>query len=148
MFPQPQWLQTDLVNLAGGKPVWLDASTQGGWAVVTLEQIATWNPEMIFIVDYAGNAVDVVAELKTDQNWSKLNAVKDSKIYAFPVDFLSWDQADPRWSLGLTWLATILQPQTFSGVDMTTEVTTFYKTLYNLNDATIKDKVLPIVKGD
>ncbi len=146
--PPAQWLQTDLVNLAGGRPVWLDASTQGGWAVVTLEQIAAWNPDMIFIVDYAGNAVDVVAQLKTDQNWSALSAVKNSKIYAFPVDFLSWDQADPRWSLGLTWLATRLQPQTFSTVDMTAEVTNFYKTLYNMDDATISSKVLPIVKGD
>lgn len=147
-IPPAQWLQTDLVNLAGGRPVWLDASTQGGWAVVTLEQIAAWNPDMIFIVDYAGNAVDVVAQLKTDQNWSALNAVKNSKIYPFPVDFLSWDQADPRWSLGLTWLATKLQPQIFSTVDMTAEVTAFYKTIYNMDDATIKDKVLPIVKGD
>ena len=142
------WLQTDLVKLAGGNPVWTDVPTQGGWTVVTLEQIAAWNPQMIFIVDYAGNAVDIVSQLKSDPQWSVLDAVKNSKIYAFPVDFLSWDQADPRWALGLTWLATKLQPSVFGSVDMTAEVTNFYKTLYGMDDAAITSQVLPLVKGD
>ncbi len=142
------WLQTDLVKLAGGNPIWTDVPTQGGWTVVTLEQISAWNPQMIFIVDYAGNALDIVSQLKTDPQWSALDAVKNSKLYAFPVDFLSWDQADPRWALGLTWLATKLQPETFASVDMTAKVTEFYKTLYNMDDAAITSQVLPIVKGD
>jgi len=142
------WLQTDLVKLAGGNPVWADMPTQGGWTVVTLEQIAAWNPAMIFIVDYAGNAVDIVSNLKTDPQWSALDAVKNAKIYAFPVDFLSWDQADPRWALGLTWLATKLQPDVFASVDIKAEVTRFYKTLYRLDDTTINSQIFPILKGD
>jgi len=142
------WLQTDLVKLAGGNPVWTDVPTQGGWTVVTLEQIAAWNPQMIFIVDYAGNAVDIVSQLKSDPQWSVLDAVKNSKIYAFPVDFLSWDQADPRWALGLTWLATKLQPSVFGSVDMTAEVTNFYNALYVMDDAAITSQVIPLVKGD
>jgi len=94
----------------GGTPAWLDASTPDGWAVVTLEQIAAWNPDMIFLIDYSGNADKDAAQLKTDAQWSALNAVKTAHLYAFPSDFLSWDQPDPRWTLGLSWLASKSNP--------------------------------------
>lgn len=140
------WLQTDLVKLAGGTPVWLDASTPDGWAVVTLEQIAAWNPDMIFLIDYSGNADKDVAQLKTDAQWSVLNAVKNAHLYAFPSDFLSWDQPDPRWTLGLSWLASKIQPSLAPAFDVNNQVTQFYKTIYQLDDSTITGKIIPLLK--
>ena len=142
------WLQTQMVQMAGGAPVWLDITNEDGWNVVTLEQIAAWKPEIIFIVDYSGKAVDTVKTLKTDAQWQGLDAVKNGKIFAFPHDFISWDQPDTRWSLGLTWLATKLQPELFADVNMTDEITGFYQTLYGLDTATITEKVLPLYKAD
>jgi iron complex transport system substrate-binding protein len=146
--PPIEWLQSMLVQNAGGDPVWKDATTDGGWTVVTLEQIATWNPDMIFVIDYSGKAVEIVANLKTDANWQAMTAVVDEKIYAFPVDFLSWDQADPRWSLGELWLASKIHPDKIGSLNMQDEITNFYKSYYALDEAVITEKVMPLVSGD
>ncbi|PKO01465.1 MAG: hypothetical protein CVU43_12890 [Chloroflexi bacterium HGW-Chloroflexi-5] len=146
--PPMEWLQTVLVQNAGGDAAWKDAITEGGWTVVSLEQIAAWNPDMVFIVDYSGKAMDVVAQLKTDANWQALNSVINNKIYAFPVDFLSWDQADPRWGLGELWLAAKIHPDRFEGIEFIEEIKSFYKNYYGLDDTTISEKIMPLVSGD
>lgn len=140
------WLQTQMVQMAGGTPAWLDITNQDGWNVVTLEQIAAWKPETILIVDYSCKAVDTVATLTADPQWQGLDAVKNGKFYAFPCDFISWDQPDSRWTLGLTWLAAKLHPDLFTSVNMTDEITNFYQTLYGLDSTTITEKVLPLYK--
>ncbi len=147
-IPPMDWLQSMLIVNAGGNPVWKDSITDGGWTIVNLEQIAAWNPDMIFIVDYSGKAVEAVDNLKSDSNWQALNAVINDKIYAFPVDFLSWDQADSRWSLGELWLATKMHPEQFASINMQDELVNFYKTNYGLDNAAITEKVLPLLSGD
>lgn len=147
-IPPMEWLQTLLVQNAGGNPIWADTTTDGGWTVVSMEQIAAWDPDMIFVVDYSGRAVEVVSNLKADANWQAMRAVIDGKLIAFPVDFLSWDQADSRWGLGELWLATKMHPDKFPGVDMLQETTAFYTQFYGLDEATIAEKILPLVSGD
>ncbi len=146
--PPAEWLQTIIVENAGGNPVWKETTSDGGWTVVTLEQIAVWNPDKIFIVDYSGGAVEVVNSIKTDTNWAPLDAIMNSQIYAFPADFFSWDQPDPRWILGELWLATKIHPSQFSSINITDEFTKFYKSYYGLDDATITEKILPLLTGD
>lgn len=146
--PPMEWLQTVLVQNAGGAPAWKDAISEGGWMVVSLEQISAWNPDMVFVVDYSGKAVDVVAQLKADANWKALNATIDNQIFAFPVDFLSWDQADPRWGLGELWLASKMHSDRFEGNNFTAEISQFYKSYYGLDETIINEKVTPLVSGD
>jgi iron complex transport system substrate-binding protein len=146
--PPAEWLQTIIVENGGGVPVWKGTIFDGGWTIVTLEQIAVWNPDIIFIVDYSGGAVEVVKSLKADSNWSFLDAIKSNQIYAFPADFFSWDQPDPRWILGELWLATKIHPTQFSAVNINEEFTNFYKSYYGLDDATITEKILPLLTGD
>jgi iron complex transport system substrate-binding protein len=145
--PPMDWLQTNLVTLAGGTPVWKDVPTDG-WTVITFEQIAAWNPQVILLVDYKGNAVDVVKNLKADPKWALMDAVKSDKIFAFPLDFQSWDQPDTRWPLGLTWVAMKLHPDKFGTIDFNQEIVNFYKNFYGLDDSVITGTILPLVKGD
>lgn len=145
--PTGGFLQTQLVEMAGGAPIWKEV-TGKGWSVITLEQIAAWNPEIIIVVDYRGKAMEAVDRLKADENWQQLDAVKNEKLYAFPLDFQSWDQPDSRWTLGLTWLATILQPERFSSVKMREEIPAFYTDFYELSESVIEQSILPLVKGD
>lgn len=146
--PPVDYLQTIIVERAGGSPVWREVITDGGWTVVTLEQVAAWNPEIIFIVDYDARAVDVVTSLKQDPKWQAMQAVSSGKIYAFPADFLSWDQPDPRWGLGALWLASRIHPDRFPGFDLETEVRAFYADYYSLNADIIDGKILPLLVAD
>ncbi len=146
--PPATWIQTTLVEIAGGKPVWAEMEFGNGWAVVTFEQIAAWNPDQIFIIDYAGHADQVAANLKADTLWESLAAVQEEQLYAFPFDFYSWDQPDTRWILGLQWLATKTHPDLTHDINILTEVEDFYSTLYRLDTATIEAEVKPLLVGD
>jgi len=145
--PPAGWLQTTLVELAGGEPVWTEAAEGGGWTVVGLEQIAAWNPDQIYVVDYDGNSEGVVEELTADANWQALSAVEAGRIYGFPGDFISWDQPDTRWVLGLEWLFTKVQPELAAGIDVVSEVQAFYEELYSLDAATIEEEIIPRLFG-
>ncbi len=146
--PPAAWIQTTLVEKAGGRPVWTDGGEGGGWNVVTLEQIAAWDPDQIFLIDYAGEASQVVDRLQSDSLWGELKAVQANHLYAFPSDFYSWDQPDTRWILGLQWLATKIHPDRAAQIDIRAEVKRFYTVLYGLDEATLEAEVLPLLAGD
>lgn len=145
-IPPAEWIQTRLVELAGGTPVWKGAV--GGWTVVTFEQIAAWNPDQVFVISYGGDSRTAAAKLRQDPLWQALKAVKANQVFGFPADFYSWDQPDTRWILGLTWLATKLHPQLFADIAILSEVRAFFRELYGLTDATIDARILPMLKGD
>ncbi len=60
----------------------------------------------------------------------------------------SWDQADPRWILGLTWMPGKVHSELFADLDMKHDITMFYKTLYGLDDASVEPHLQPALQGD
>jgi iron complex transport system substrate-binding protein len=146
--PPAAWLQTSMVEMTGGTPVWVDEAEGGGWMIVTIEQIAAWDPDKIFVIDYAGYASSVVEGLKTDSLWMNLSAVQNNELYAFAFDFYSWDQPDTRWILGLQWLATRMHPDLYIDIDIMAEVEDFYTQLYMMDSETIQADIVPLLTGD
>lgn len=146
--PPMAWMQTQIVQLAGGQPVWESANPANGWTKVTLEQIAAWDADQIFIISYFNDPSGVVTNLKNDPQWRELRAVKQNQLYAFPGDLYSWDQPDARWILGLSWLAARLHPDLFTQFDITQEAQLFYQTLYGLDHQFFEEKIRPTFKGD
>lgn len=146
--PPLEWIQTQMVQLAGGDPVWSSANPTKGWTKVSLDQIAAWDADHIFIIAYTTDSSEVVDELKNDVQWQALRSVKEGQLYAFPGDFYSWDQADPRWILGLTSLAKTLHPDAFPRLIITDEAMEFYQLLYGLDANFFEENILPTIKGD
>jgi iron complex transport system substrate-binding protein len=145
--PPMNFLQYTLVEMAGGIPVWKDMPTDG-WTVVSIEQIAAWNPDAVFIIHYQGKAVEVVEALKSDANWMLLDVVKNNQLFAFPLDFQSWDQPDTRWTLGLAWMAARLHPDLYPDFNLVEETKSFYANFYGLSEEVITNLVLPLLNGD
>lgn len=142
--PPAGYLQTTMIEKAGGNPVWLD--TDGGadgWIQVGLEQIAVWNPEMIFVVNYGGDSVESAQKLAESDTWQGLQAVENEQIYGFPADYASWDLIDPRWILGQQWLATVIQPERAAEIDLQFAVKSFYQEMYQLSESQIEESVFP-----
>jgi hypothetical protein len=50
--------------------------------------------------------------------------------------------------LGLTWLAAKINPDRFKDLDMQAEIRTFYKDLYNLDEAAYQKVIQPNLTGD
>lgn len=145
--PSASWIQTAEVELAGGDPVWKDAASAGGWTVVNLEQIAAWNPDKIFVIHYSVDGREIVDKMVADPQWQALEAVQNGEIYGFPADTLTWDQPDPRWILGVTWLAGKIHPDRFPDLDMEQEARDFFVDIYGIDAATVDSQILPNLKG-
>ncbi len=134
--PPASWIQTLLVEAAGGEPVWTASGAGSGWSKVSAEQAAAWEPAHTLVVSYQKPAVEAVAALGRSGTWR-------GTLHAFPADFHSWDQADSRWILGLQWTARTLHPELFAGLDLGAEVRSFYEELYGLDRTTVETVILP-----
>ena len=147
-IPPADWMQTIVVEIAGGIPVWKDIKTGQGWTRVSFEQIAAWDVDHIFVTSYFTDIDEVKDGLLEDPLWTSLRAVREDRIHAFPTDYYNWDLPDPRWILGLTWLASRLHPEEFSDVDLMAEVRTFFRELYFLDDAGYNRYIKNMLHGD
>lgn len=139
--PGTGWLQTSMIEVAGGYP--LSKELPGtGWNTVSFEQIAQWNPDIIFVVTYSDDPSPsyIKNKLLGDPMWESINAVAKGKVYAFPDDcnnlhaLGSWDSPGSRWILGLMWMAKKIHPSLFSDVNLAEEAKDFYMKMYGLNE--------------
>ena len=146
-IPAANWLQTDLVKKAGGNPVWQEANQAGSWVQINIEQISAWEADQIFIVNYQGEANKIISNLKNDPVWSNLKSSQTENIYAFPYDYQSWDQPDPRWILGYSWLAYSLNPGVFSADELESEILTFYENFFLLEKNLIQANISPRIRN-
>ena len=137
------WIQTMLVERAGGKPAWLEADLSvNAWKKVSFEQIAAWNPDHIYLISYRSSAEAFLQAIRTSGQWGQLKAVKNSAVKSFPADIMSYAQSDSRWILALEWLAADLHPSRFSGFSMEERIQSFYETMYRISDRTIMEALL------
>lgn len=137
------WIQTMMVERAGGTPIWLDADLSvNAWKKVSFEQIAAWNPDHIYLISYRSNADAFLKAIRASDQWGQLRALKNSSIKSFPADVMNYAQSDSRWILALEWLAADLHPTRFSGFNMEERIQIFYETMYRISDRTILDTLL------
>jgi len=145
--PARSWTQTIQTVTAGGNPVWLESSQPSeGWTVINFEQVASWNPDKIFIIpSFTLNRREVLKSFKADPQWRMLNAARNNELLLFPSDIFGWDSPEPRWILGMMWLATKIFPERFSHVDMKEEVYGFFGTMFGLDRAVVDKTIMPLV---
>lgn len=146
-IPPLTWIQTRMIEIAGGDPVWKDADLGERWTQTGIEQIAVWDPDVIIVAAYHVNASDAIETFIDDPIWSSLRAVGNGNLYAFPGDYHSWDQPDVRWLLGLQWLASTLHPDRFPELDMEAEARSFYRDMFFLNDSDFDELIKPRLTG-
>lgn len=133
------WIQTRMVQAAGGLPVWAKVSADKGWKKIGFEQIAAWKPDYIFITSYFSDVEKAVESLRNDSMWQMLDAVKNKRLFAFPEDYVCWDQPDTRWILGQCWIAAVLNPEVPELKTYLTELITEFFGLYGLSAQQIRE---------
>jgi iron complex transport system substrate-binding protein len=146
--PPAPWMQTRLVELAGGIPVWKGANPGSGWAKVNAEQIAAWNPDVVFVIDYRADARTAARTFAGDIRLSQISASRKGAVYGFAQDYYSWDQPDTRWILGLEWMARKLFPAGFAGRPILDVARAFFGTMYGMNAAAFGATIEPKLAGD
>lgn len=97
---------------------------------VDIEQIATWDPEVIIAWDWdtRGGADQLI---RASSEWSGISAVRNDRVYSMPhVPFPFCDRPPGvNRFLGIQWLANLFYPDYYD-VDMVEIVRDFYATCY------------------
>jgi len=130
--PIGNW-HAELLDYAGAKNV-VDFKAGGGRSDVSIEQVLTWNPDLVIEAIY-DNHLDGVFNSK---EWAGISAVQNNKVFSAPDEPYNWVDTPPSSNriIGLKWLVNLLYPE-YSKIDMKKEVKEYYKLFYK---ADIDDK--------
>lgn len=118
--------QHDVITLAGGDNV-ADGIETGYWANISLEQVLSWDPEVILLAEYNDAQAQ---ELAQDEKWQGVAAVQNKQVYRFPSPIEPWDSPGPAAIQGILWLAHVLHPDAYSAAELEQEVEYFYGHFY------------------
>jgi iron complex transport system substrate-binding protein len=120
------WIET-----AGGVNT---ADFEGSAKPVSLEQIMSWNPDIIIIgkVDKfpVKNGLKMKEEISSLPGWSSLNAVKNKRVFLNPDGVFFWGRASAEESLQIQWAAKTFFPGKFKDIDIRKEIKFFYRTFF------------------
>ena len=117
-----EMLQTEIIRRAGGENV--AAGLKGFWADVSPEQVALWDPDVIFLGSSWGNFG--VEEVCRNSQFQTVTAVKKRRVFTFPSNVGWWDFPPPHCVLGIVWAAKAMYPERFADVDMLRIADDFY----------------------
>lgn len=97
-----------------------------GMQEVSMEQILTWDPEVIFLTTDA-NYEDIDKDVK----WESVRAVQDQRVYEIPSAPYNWIDRPPSVQriLGILWMGNLLYPDLYA-YDMTEKVQEYYQLFY------------------
>ena len=120
-------IQTEIMEKAGAKNAVTGLTVYGDFAEVSAEEIVGYNPEIIWIPNYASYTVE---DVLNDDAFKGTDAVKNGKVFVFPCELEPWDYPTATCVLGLAWAAQNLHGDLYSQDDMVEACDTLYGTIY------------------
>ena len=116
------------VYLAGGQLIGPEENSN--FPEVTAEQLYSWDPDIILVDNHGGLPGLVMQSMyRENSKWSTLSAVQNQQLHRIPAGVFFLDKGSTTTLLVL-WMATILQPELFSDIDMVEEVKYYYSEFY------------------
>jgi len=114
------------MNFSGGSNV--HKCRQGGLLGlerINFETLLNYDPEVIIVQP------SVLTDIRKEQLWQQLRAVKNQKVYTVPKDPFNWLDRPPSFMrvMGIQWLEQIFYPTTT--VDITQKTIEFYALFFN-----------------
>lgn len=98
-------------------------------AVVAMEQIYSWDPDVIFITNFTPALPE---DIMNDEAWKNVKAVRRGAVYKMPMG--AYRTYTPGADVPLTalWIAQKVYPEIFSGTDIRREAIEYYSELFGL----------------
>jgi iron complex transport system substrate-binding protein len=105
------------------------AAGTGGITKVSIEQVRSWNPDVILALNPA-----FYRSVGADPLWASVKAVADKRIYLAPNLPYGWFDAPPGVNrlIGVRWLMSLLYPKQFPD-DLRGVTRDFYKRFYQVD---------------
>ena len=99
---------------------------------VNLEQVYEWDPEVILINNFCPYVPEDFYENKiAGYDWGLVSAVKNKRVYKFPLGIYRWYPPSGDTPLCILWVAQQLHPELFSDVDIAKELRDYYQKFYH-----------------
>ena len=103
-----------------------DLTVEGSKAYTTLEQIYTWDPDVIIC-----NEAGVDDYILSDEKWAGLRCVRDGAVYQIPVGISRMGHpTSTETPLALMWLANLLYPERYE-IDFAQTLKDYYLRFYD-----------------
>ncbi|TBL59638.1 ABC transporter substrate-binding protein [Hafnia paralvei] len=104
------------------------ATSIKGYKQVSMEQVLSWNPQVIFVQD---RYPDEVTKITRDPAWQGIDAVKNKRVYLMPEYAKAWGYPMPEaLAIGELWMAKQLYPQRFQDIDINKAANDYYQRFY------------------
>jgi iron complex transport system substrate-binding protein len=119
-------------------------------ALGSFEDILRWDPEIVYLTNFENTMPeDLYANRIDGQDWSKVSAVIDRRVYRIPLGIYRWYPPSLDGPLMLKWLAQKNYPELFK-YDMKKELREYFSTYhrYTLSDAEINAILEPASSGN
>lgn len=102
-------------------------------ASVNMEQVYSWDPEIIFITNFTkAMPEDLYENTIGSDDWSSVLAVKNEQVYKMPLGAYRSFTPGADTPVTLLWLAKTVYPDLFEDMDMTQEVQSYYEEVYGI----------------
>ena len=120
-------------DAVGGRNVAEGVAAENSNAVINMEQVYQWNPDVIFITNFTPVQPEDLYENAVGQDdWSPVKAVQDKNVYKLPLGTYRSYTPSTDTPMTLLWMAKEVYPDLFADVDLTKEVRDYYKTMYGV----------------
>ncbi|MGF6258358.1 iron ABC transporter substrate-binding protein [Ensifer sp. LBL] len=133
-------INVEILEAVGAENV-AAAAGKGSLTQVSLEQILSWNPDVIIAA-----SGKFAASAKKDPLWADVKAITTGRVFTAPSLPYGWFDSPPAINrlIGVVWLQKLFYPDSFKG-DLKAETRDFYKLFYQV-DLT-EEQVATLLKG-
>lgn len=100
-------------------------------AVITMEQVYEWNPDVIFITNFTPTMPeDLFNNAIGGDDWSSVAAVQNKQVYKLPLGTYRTYTPGVDTPVTLQWVAQKVYPELFEELDINQEIKDYYKDVY------------------
>jgi len=104
------------------------------WPKIDFETLAKWDPDVIVVTSSVSSVQKVLDKIEEDAKWHGLKAYKTGRIYVVPCwssvgGVMDWG---PRDIIGREYLASIIYPSKYGGIDWRGDMEYLLKHFYGL----------------
>lgn len=115
-------------------------------AVITMEQVYEWDPDVIVITNFTQvKPDDLYNNAIGSDDWSNVSAVKNKRVYKMPLGTYRTYTPSVDSPMTLEWLAQAVYPELFKDMDVKADVKEYYQNLFGvtLTDEQVEQMYTP-----
>lgn len=118
----------------GGRNAAEEVEAENSNAVISMEQVYQWDPDVILITNFTTAQPDDLYNNTIGSNdWSSVKAVTDGQVYKMPLGTYRSYTPSADTPVTFLWMAKTVYPDLFADIDITAEVRDYYEELYGVS---------------